>query len=532
MRRLVDAGLILILALSIVIRIVLALSTDLAPDEAYYWTWSRHLAWGYFDHPPLIAWLIRLGTLFAGDTVSAVRLLPLLLGGLTLLGFFFAARLLSIPMRAALLLVAAAAWSPLAMAGGFLATPDAPLVAAWVWALAFSIKALKTDKAWWCYAAGAAMGLGLLAKLSMMLFPISIAMGGMVWFILGRKSPHPCPFPRGLLLHGLLGMGLGLIIWLPNVLWTATHEWSTLRFQLGHALLPGAEGWSTHHAVDLVGAYVGAQIGLLTPLAAWWWLESVAAPPSPDDRASLLLWFTSLLPLGLGLVASFVVYQEPNWAAVGHPAALLIAGAYLAKAWDRADARRKTSVLRNAALASLVMVIFGAIPASHVLHPWLPLPAAKDPTSRLHGWAQLSQERGEEKPVPSEGGGVPKAWRDTSDSRGSQELEQGQKVTKYVGVLADTYGLAAEMAFYLKDHALPVASPDRPWPLLPAGNWLLVREAETGNMGRIEYRLTRIEKRCVKTTDLQTLELRRNDGAVLRRIDMLSGEGCGEKARP
>jgi 4-amino-4-deoxy-L-arabinose transferase-like glycosyltransferase len=33
-------------------------------DEAYYWVYSRHLQWGYFDHPPMVALSIKLGELF------------------------------------------------------------------------------------------------------------------------------------------------------------------------------------------------------------------------------------------------------------------------------------------------------------------------------------------------------------------------------------------------------------------------------------------------------------------------------------
>src|SRR5687767_13005672 len=35
--------------------------TGLFDDEAYYWVYSRFLDWGYFDHPPMIAVLIKLG---------------------------------------------------------------------------------------------------------------------------------------------------------------------------------------------------------------------------------------------------------------------------------------------------------------------------------------------------------------------------------------------------------------------------------------------------------------------------------------
>jgi 4-amino-4-deoxy-L-arabinose transferase-like glycosyltransferase len=36
-------------------------ATELGHDEAYYWIYSQHPAWGYFDHPPMIAWWITLG---------------------------------------------------------------------------------------------------------------------------------------------------------------------------------------------------------------------------------------------------------------------------------------------------------------------------------------------------------------------------------------------------------------------------------------------------------------------------------------
>jgi hypothetical protein len=43
-------------------------SLRVAEDEAYYWVWSQHLAWGFFDHPPAIAAIIRMGTAVLGGT--------------------------------------------------------------------------------------------------------------------------------------------------------------------------------------------------------------------------------------------------------------------------------------------------------------------------------------------------------------------------------------------------------------------------------------------------------------------------------
>ena len=46
---------------------------DLAPDEAYYWDWSRNLAWGYYSKPPMVAWLYRLVSELGGSTTFGVR---------------------------------------------------------------------------------------------------------------------------------------------------------------------------------------------------------------------------------------------------------------------------------------------------------------------------------------------------------------------------------------------------------------------------------------------------------------------------
>src|ERR1700704_6433894 len=67
-----------ILAL-VVLRLVAAAYTPLTFDEAYYWMWSKALAGGYYDHPPMVAVVIRLGTVIAGDTELGVRLVSVLL---------------------------------------------------------------------------------------------------------------------------------------------------------------------------------------------------------------------------------------------------------------------------------------------------------------------------------------------------------------------------------------------------------------------------------------------------------------------
>src|SRR6187551_2798398 len=76
--RLVLNTVLTILAL-VAVRLVAAAYTPITFDEAYYWMWSKHLAGGYYDHPPMVALVIRLGTMMAGDTEFGVRLVSILL---------------------------------------------------------------------------------------------------------------------------------------------------------------------------------------------------------------------------------------------------------------------------------------------------------------------------------------------------------------------------------------------------------------------------------------------------------------------
>src|SRR3954454_2525283 len=70
---------VLIVLALVALRLVAAAFTPITFDEAYYWMWSKHLAGGYYDHPPMVALVIRAGTMIAGDTELGVRLVSVLL---------------------------------------------------------------------------------------------------------------------------------------------------------------------------------------------------------------------------------------------------------------------------------------------------------------------------------------------------------------------------------------------------------------------------------------------------------------------
>ncbi len=153
--RAVALGLVLY---AVALRLLYMGSVELLPEETYYWNYSRHLDIGYLDHPPMVAWLIRLGTGVFGQTEFGVRAGALCCA---VVASFFTYRLTrnlfgdAAAVRALLLAQAL----PYFFLSGFLITPDAPLTAAWAALLYFLERSLIADRAaaWW----GVGLALGV-----------------------------------------------------------------------------------------------------------------------------------------------------------------------------------------------------------------------------------------------------------------------------------------------------------------------------------------------------------------------------------
>src|SRR5687767_1626857 len=129
---------------------------DLAPDEAHYWDWSRHLDWSYYSKGPLVAWLIRASCWLlgpwsasvAGSEMLAVRMPAVVCGSLLLAGLYLLTVQTLRSDRAALTLVLVALTMPLVAAGSTLMTIDAPYTCLWMWALVATHHALFGQSQW------------------------------------------------------------------------------------------------------------------------------------------------------------------------------------------------------------------------------------------------------------------------------------------------------------------------------------------------------------------------------------------------
>ncbi len=322
-----------IIVYAAVLRLVYAGSVDLMPEETYYWNYSRHLAFGYLDHPPMVAWLIRLGTALFGHSEFGVRAGALCCGAITSFFVYRLARNLFDATTALAALVLAQAM-PFFFLSGLLMTPDAPLTAAWAASLYFLERALiaQQSQAWW--RCGIALGVGMISKYSIgLLVPVTLAF--MLWDPPSRRWwRRPEPYGAAV---------LALAVFSPVIIWNAQHEWISFAFQTSRRLAE-APRFALHRLILSV-------IVLITPTGV---IALVAALTSrnrgaDDDTQSLrrrrLMTLATLIPLSVFVLFSLRHEVKLDWTGAMWTAALpalgctMIGGASMLgglRAWLRA----------------------------------------------------------------------------------------------------------------------------------------------------------------------------------------------------
>ncbi len=346
------------------IRLLFAAIVPLTPDGAYYWTWSRALATGYVDHPPMVALWIRIGTALFGENAFGVRLLgPLAIAAGTLLLADAAER--TFPKRRAGL-VAGALWNAtlLVGAGSITMTPDAPLLLFWCATLWAMVRiATEGDSRWWLVA-GVFAGMALTSKYTAAFLWIGIGLWALAVPAARRQLRGPAPW---------LGALLGLAIFLPVVLWNADHGWASFLKQGGRV-----GDWRPERALGFLGELIGGQIALVTPGVWALCVAGIVASFRRDTVAILLLAF-SVLPAMIFLQHAVGDRVQGNWPAIVYPSAILAAAGLTADRWTRLI---RPSVGLGFALTAIVLL--------HAATGFVPVPPRVDPAARLlAGWPAL-----------------------------------------------------------------------------------------------------------------------------------------------
>jgi 4-amino-4-deoxy-L-arabinose transferase-like glycosyltransferase len=475
---------VLVAGLVRVVYLVWLCPFDLAPDEAYYWDWSRQLDWCYYSKGPLVAWLIRAADVCCGSwlldqqgtKMPAVRLPAVICGQLLALGCFCLTWRVSGSPKLAYLTMLALMLAPHHSVISTLITIDSPFLCCWQWALVFAWHALGmrrlteppmfggtpldgqvrecflpgpithgTTLAW--FGLGLITGLGILAKPTMVLFPFCLVLFLSAAFATAGPKVTDFVAERGMLLKRLAVMltvafvvGAGPILY-----WNAQHDWVTFRHVFRQASLTGSRSWRWWGMFE----YIGVQTALLFGAGMLAWLAATWFVLSDKKRIRLgLSW-----PVGLFLLSFswpvFAVFAgfslrtpiQPNWPAPAYLAAVPLVAVWLAhvskpcESWSRSV--RVLLVISTLLAVAITLTLHrpdiayrtGLLPA---IAGWLGQtdkdlwPRRFDPTCRLQGWRELALHVHQ--------------WRQTLRQQGEEPI-----------VVATWYGLAAELAFYLPD---------------------------------------------------------------------------------
>lgn len=403
-------GVVAAVALLTLLRFALAGVIELLPEEAYYWTYSKHPALGYFDHPPMVAWVIAVGTTFFGDTQLGVRFGTFVLWAASCWLLFLTGRLW-FGRRAALVATLLFTLGPVYIGAGLIVTPDAALLFFWLATLYFISRALHTNRGTYWLLAGVTFGGALLSKYYALLLAPSL----LLFLLLSPKHRHWLRRPQL-----WLALPIALLVFSPVIIWNAQHQWASFLFQSTRTAVP------QKHSIQDVLMFWAVQVAMLGPLlfvlfvaaAAWGvkrgWLQR-------DDRWNFVASFS--LPLFfLFAAASFRTQVHVNWTAPAFLSLALGAGVIVLDGLSSVNAARARR-WRIGASATIALSVVAIILAH---------------TSLAWGWPRFL--------AYSHAGG----WRALAeDVNGAREELASQTGQRPFVIGMDKYNIAAEFGFYL-----------------------------------------------------------------------------------
>ena len=325
------------------LRLIWAANVGAVFDEPYYFQYIQHPALSYFDHPPMVALVGKVGLLVAGDAFSVFGLrlgFIILFAGSTWLIARLTARFYG--WRAGFLAALALSTSGyFGMAVATIAQPDGPLLFFWLLTLDRLAVALDdSDRIVPWLWVGAAWGGAMLSKYHAVLLPAGALLHMVFWPAARRCLRKPGPY---------LAAAIGLILFLPVIAWNATHDWASFLFQGGRA--------SSHQLrLDNLGATLGIEAIYLFP---WLWIgmiglfvKLIRRACAWDKRESFLLC-QAAPTLVLFHVIAAQRWIMPYWPLFGFIALMPLLG----RAWAEGLETRPVRFRNGIAIVAIVPVL-------------------------------------------------------------------------------------------------------------------------------------------------------------------------------
>ena len=391
----IDRKTIIFVAAVTALRMVITSRLGLHPDEAYYWLWSGYPDFGYYDHPPMFAYFIRVATLLLGDSLFAVRLPALLSGIVISFSVYNIARILfpedkKIPFWSVVLLNV----MPLT-ASGILITPDVPSLLFWslsMWLFATMVDlSLPTDDSGLSSSSnrsypswlllGILSGLGLLSKYTSVLFPVCAAFYLVISVSADDRRILLTPQPY-------LALVTAILIFSPVIFWNAAHNWISFAFQLRHGAGPaGGAPVNLANFFNFIGAQVAS--GGIFPTVIGISGGAVFLFLKNNPRR-----FLSAMTLPVFVLFGFAALKSPgeaNWTAPAYIGVSIIVSSVVFRQGNKNLWSKIISTLTIALPAILTLTLYLQA-AYRIIHfedinpAWLLM----EPTNRFYGWREFT----------------------------------------------------------------------------------------------------------------------------------------------
>jgi hypothetical protein len=380
------------------IRFVCVSRLPLGNGEAYYYSWSRFLDWSYYDHPPLIAWMVRLTSAF-GESPAAVRLGPVLAAGAFGLLFHRLAERFVRPRAAFLALVVVTAL-PAFLASSFILNPEAPLAPLWVGFLLVVEGMRDRDEPFRPLLAGVLLGFAFLAKYTAVLL-VPAALIYVATSVPARRWLRRPSF--------YAGGAIALLIAFPVLAWNATRGWPSVRLHLlerAGAAVPVAGENTVNHLVEIASSsgtgsfqsVIRVMIGqlleyspLLAPLLVMGLVRSLRRARS-DDRELFLTAFS--WPVLVPLLVAMTTFKdaEQHWTMVALIPAAVAAGRVVDEAWSSGGKVVRGLAASGVALSGLAFFLLNVHARTPALLRLIPMglyDARADMINELLGWEKV-----------------------------------------------------------------------------------------------------------------------------------------------
>ena len=293
--------------LLLIIRLLFISNTLLINDEAYYAIYARHLAWGYVDHGPIVAYLIKLFTLIWENSFTVRLGATTLMSVLTIILYYFGKKYFNTETGIVLSLSLTA--NMLFHTNSIVITPDVPMTFFTILAMMFYYLAYCVNKKY-IYIGGGMLGLAVLSKISA-LFP---AIGIALYPILIKEKRH---WLKNIHYYG--SFTLAFLIFLPFIIWNFQNDFAFVRNQGSHIYRGGG-----------FGHFINLWLGLAVISGPLFFYFSVIKPfanlKSWKSSSDSIQFFTivTIVPLSYFLGHSLFSKFELNW-----PAPVFLSGLFL-----------------------------------------------------------------------------------------------------------------------------------------------------------------------------------------------------------